>query len=72
MVFSGTSPDGQLVEVIELPGHPWFVAVQCHPEFNSKPTKCHPLFRGFIEASLQRRGKKSAEPGRLRAAASAS
>src|SRR5262249_8778269 len=61
MVFSGTSPDGHLVEVIELPAHPWFVSVQCHPEFNSKPTQCHPLFRGFVQASLQRREEKKAE-----------
>ena len=59
MVFSGTSPDGKLVEVIELPKHPWFVAVQCHPEFKSKPTKPHPLFRAFVQAGLARReGKK--------------
>jgi CTP synthase len=52
LVISGTSPDGGLVEVIELPGHPWFVAVQCHPEFKSKPTKAHPLFRDFVGAAL--------------------
>jgi CTP synthase len=70
MLFSGSSPDDQLVEVIELPQHPWFVAVQCHPEFQSKPTKAHPLFRGFVQASLNRReGKKSAEAARGRAAA---
>jgi CTP synthase len=40
------------VEVIELPGHPWFLAVQCHPEFHSKPTRPHPLFREFIGASI--------------------
>src|SRR5262249_14398807 len=62
MVFSGLSPDGQLVEVIELPNHPWFVAVQCHPEFKSKPTQAHPLFQGFVQASLARRdGKKPPE-----------
>jgi CTP synthase len=55
MVFSGTSPDGQLVEALELPNHPWFVAVQCHPEFKSKPTRAHPLYRGFVKASLERR-----------------
>ncbi|MFN4259376.1 MAG: CTP synthase, partial [Gemmataceae bacterium] len=54
LVISGTSPDGQLVEVIELADHPWFIAVQCHPEFQSKPTQAHPLFRGFVEASLTR------------------
>jgi CTP synthase len=62
LVFSGTSPDGNLVEVIELPDHPWFVAVQCHPEFKSKPTKAHPLFRAFVKASRDRReGKKNDE-----------
>jgi CTP synthase len=66
MLFSGTSPDGKLVEVIELPNHPWFVAVQCHPEFKSKPTQAHPLFRGFVKASLERRTKKNAENARLR------
>jgi CTP synthase len=55
---TGTSPNGQLVEVIELRDQPWFLAVQCHPEFKSKPTKAHPLFRGFIEASIARREKK--------------
>jgi CTP synthase len=52
MVLSGTSPDGSLVEVIELSNHPWFVACQFHPEFRSKPRSPHPLFRGFIAASL--------------------
>ncbi len=62
MDFAGTSPDGNLVEVIELPNHPWYVAVQCHPEFKSKPLRAHPLFRGFVQASLrQREQKKSAE-----------
>ncbi|MGR3310107.1 MAG: CTP synthase [Candidatus Brocadiales bacterium] len=53
MVFSGLSPDGQLVEIIELKEHPWFVAVQFHPEFKSKPTNPHPLFKDFIRAALQ-------------------
>ena len=56
---TGTSPGGELVEVIELTEHPWFVAVQCHPEFKSKPTKAHPLFRGFVQASLARRELES-------------
>ena len=61
MRIAGTSPDGSLVEVIELPTHPWFVAVQCHPEFKSKPTHPHPLFRDFIGAALElRRAKKKA------------
>ena len=50
-VFSGTSPDGQLVEVIELKNHPFYIACQFHPEFQSKPSKPHPLFKGFIAAS---------------------
>ena len=49
--FSGTSPDGKLVEVIELKDHPFFVACQFHPEFQSKPNRPHPLFKGFIAAS---------------------
>jgi CTP synthase len=54
MMFAGTSPDGSLVEIIELPSHPWFVAVQFHPEFKSKPTAAHPLFAGFIGAAIER------------------
>jgi CTP synthase len=52
MVFSGTSPDGKLVELIELKDHPFFLACQFHPEFQSKPSAPHPLFRGFIAACL--------------------
>ncbi|WP_178623296.1 CTP synthase [Frisingicoccus sp.] len=52
MTLSGVSPDGRIVEMIELDSHPWFVATQAHPEFKSRPNKCHPLFRGFIEAAL--------------------
>jgi CTP synthase len=65
-VFSGTSPDGGLVEIVELPEHPWFVAVQFHPEFKSKPTQAHPLFTGFIKAAIDRRSrrKRAAEPDR--------
>ncbi len=51
-IFSGTSPDGRLVEIIELSDHPWFVASQFHPEFTSRPTRPQPLFRDFVEASL--------------------
>jgi len=57
LLISGTSPDGQLVEVIEIPTHPWFLAVQCHPEFRSKPTQAHPLFRDFIGAAVVRHAK---------------
>ncbi|MCI2241730.1 CTP synthase [Adlercreutzia faecimuris] len=56
LVVSGTSPDGRLVEMVELPGHPWFVATQAHPEFKSRPTRPHPLFRGFVAAAAARRG----------------
>jgi CTP synthase len=62
MVVSGTSPDGHLAEIIELPKHPFFIASQFHPEFLSKPTKPHPLFHGFIAAALERRKKPSASP----------
>ncbi|MCS7089984.1 MAG: CTP synthase [Verrucomicrobiota bacterium] len=54
MVFSGLSPDGKLVELIELPDHPFFLASQFHPEFLSKPHQPHPLFRGLIHAALMR------------------
>jgi CTP synthase len=54
MRFSGASPDGSLVEVIELPEHPWFLAVQYHPEFKSKPTSPQPLFAGFVGAAVER------------------
>ena len=53
MIFSGVSPDNRLVEVVELANHPWFVAVQFHPEFKSTPTSPHPLFRDFIKAALE-------------------
>ncbi|MBJ7348691.1 MAG: CTP synthase [Thermoleophilaceae bacterium] len=54
LVFSGTSPDDRLVEVIELPDHPYFVASQYHPEFKSRPTRPHPLFRDFVGAACER------------------
>jgi len=53
--LSGLSPVRDLVEIVEIPNHPWFVAVQFHPEFKSKPIKAHPLFRGFVEAALANR-----------------
>ncbi|MDD5513337.1 MAG: gamma-glutamyl-gamma-aminobutyrate hydrolase family protein, partial [Candidatus Omnitrophica bacterium] len=52
MVFSGVYPKKNLVEIIELKGHPFFMAVQFHPEFKSKPDRAHPLFREFIRASI--------------------
>lgn len=58
LVISGTSPDGRLVEIIELKDHPYFEATQAHPEFKSRPNRPHPLFLGFIEAALKERKKK--------------
>jgi len=55
MILSGLSPDGNLVEMIELKDHPWFLGCQFHPEFKSRPMDCHPLFKGFIKAALQNR-----------------
>jgi CTP synthase len=56
LIASGTSPDGGLVEIVELPDHPWFVAGQFHPEFKSRPNRPHPLFRDFIGAAKARAG----------------
>ena len=61
MRISGTSPDGHLVEAIELADHPYFVAVQYHPEFKSRPNKAHPLFSGLIAAALKRRNPKNGQ-----------
>ena len=52
MLLSGQSPDGRLVEIVELQDHPWFVASQFHPEFKSRPERPHPLFDGFVQAAL--------------------
>ena len=54
LVVSGTFQEGRLVEIVELPDHPWFVASQFHPEFKSRPTRPAPLFRGFVGAALER------------------
>ncbi len=62
MVPTGTSPDGRLVEIVEIPDHPWFVAVQFHPEFKSKPLAPHPLFKGFIAAALARHYERMQVP----------
>jgi len=62
MVFSGTSPNDRLVEIIELKDHPWFVASQFHPEFRSRPNRPHPLFRDFIRAAATRAGVLPAQP----------
>jgi len=55
LVVSGTSPDGKLVEIIELKHHPWFLGTQFHPEYHSRPHKPHPVFTAFIEAALKRK-----------------
>ena len=68
MVFSGLSPDGKLVEMIELPGHPWFLGCQFHPELKSRPTRPHPLFASFVRAAAEKgghlRSDLSARPGK--------
>jgi CTP synthase len=56
--FSGVSPDGRLAEIIELPGHPFFIATQFHPEFCSRPNRAHPLFAGLVEAALKQKNIK--------------
>ena len=68
--ISGLSPDGKLVEIVELADHPWFVGCQFHPEFRSRPTDCHPLFRGFIRAAGQRQSSVNEVP-RMRIVADA-
>jgi len=62
LVFSGLSPDGRLVEIIELPDHPFFMAGQFHPELRSRPTRPHPLFREFVGAAQARRGAAAERP----------
>ena len=53
MKLCGTSPDGRIVEMVELPDHPWFIATQAHPELKSRPNRPHPLFHGFVEAATK-------------------
>lgn len=55
MLLSGLSPDGRIVEMIEIPSHPFFLATQAHPELKSRPNRPHPLFKGLIEAALNRK-----------------
>jgi CTP synthase len=62
MRFSGLSPDGNLVEIIELPDHPWFLGCQFHPELKSRPMRAHPLFTAFIRAAAQRSAAREGEP----------
>jgi len=71
--FSGLSPDGSLVEIIEIPDHPWFVGCQFHPELKSRPTRPHPLFAGFVGAAVQSkrvRGERDTTTRGARAATS--
>ncbi len=58
MKLSGLSPDGRIVEMMELRDHPWFIATQAHPEFKSRPNRPHPLFKGFVGAALENGGNK--------------
>jgi CTP synthase len=69
LILSGQSPDGGLVEIVEIADHPWFLGCQFHPEFKSRPFDCHPLFKGFIRAALQQRTSAREAPllGSLRA-----
>ena len=59
MRFAGVSPDGQLVEIIEYPQHPWFIGCQFHPELRSRPTRAHPLFAGFIAAAVKAKARRT-------------
>ena len=58
MMLSGLSPDGRIVEMVEIPEHPWFIATQAHPELKSRPNRPHPLFRGFVEAALAHKDER--------------
>jgi CTP synthase len=60
LVISGTSPDSRLVETVELPDHPFYVGVQFHPEFKSRPNRAHPLFVGFVSAALKLQAERKA------------
>jgi CTP synthase len=60
MVFSGIYPEADLVEVVEIPDHPWFLATQYHPEFKSRPTRPHPIFASFVEAAGKRLEEQTA------------
>jgi hypothetical protein len=75
MILSGQSPDGRLVEIVELRDHPWFVASQFHPEFKSRPERPHPLFDGFVATAVALRDGREpvlrARGGRSTAAAAA-
>lgn len=69
LALTGLSPDGKLVEIVELPDHPWFVGVQFHPELKSRPNKPHPLFREFIAAAkvnrISKEGRTALDGGKV-------
>ncbi len=62
--ITGTTPDATYVEIVEIPGHPFFLGCQFHPEFKSKPLEPHPLFSAFVKASYENRLKARSEAGR--------
>jgi CTP synthase len=62
MLFSGLSPDGKLVEIVELKDHPFMLGTQFHPEFLSRPNRPHPLFTAFVRAAAERAGIKTESP----------
>ena len=66
LAATGTSPDDRLVEIMELQGHPWFLGCQFHPELNSRPLDCHPLFRGLVRAAVQRRSELGVKRSKVR------
>ena len=66
MEIVGRSLDGKFVEIVEVPSHPWYVAVQFHPEFKSKPLKPHPLFAGFVGASYRHKIRRRSAACRVR------
>ena len=77
MSLCGLSPDSRIVEMVEIPSHPWFIATQAHPELKSRPNRPHPLFKGFVEAALAKqhekrklifKGYKNNTGGRMKAA----
>jgi CTP synthase len=69
LVFSGKSPDGKFIEIVELPDHPWFLGCQFHPEFKSKPLAPHPLFVSFIRAAYEHRARDEAAGDRAESGA---
>ncbi len=66
LVVSGMSPDGKFVEMVELPGHPWYLGCQFHPEYKSRPTEPHPLFASYIRAALEEKRRRAEHPERVR------